>query len=165
MRAWATMLLALLSLPVTAADVTREVPDQFLGDWCTVPLSDEEDTGESDIRIGKSEITYYQSVGKILAAAAEGDELALIVQVTATGDTRLVTHEFELSSSGDKLTSLRPDGQLHVRRRCGASLGTPGELTDQAQHPESPVLPFGLTICSSRALGRQRNREVNGCTT
>lgn len=125
MRVWTAMLLALLAHPVTAADPSREVPDQFLGDWCTEPLPHEEDTGESDIRIGRSEIAYYQGVGKILAAAASGDELALIVQLTEAGDGRLATHEFELSSSGDKLTSTRPDGRLLIRGRCGASPGAP----------------------------------------
>ena len=124
MRTWKAMLLALLTLPASAADLTREVPDQFLGDWCTEPQQHEEDTGESDIRIGKSDIGYYQSTAKILAAAASGDELALIVQLTVDGDTRLATHEFELSSRDDKLTSLRPNGQLVIRRRC-APPGTP----------------------------------------
>ena len=124
MRAWTAMFLALLALPVSAADLTREVPDQFLGDWCTESQQLGEDTGESDIRIGKSEIAYYQSAAKILAAAASGDELALIVQLTGDGDTRLATHEFELSSRGDKLTSLRPNGQLVTRRRC-VPPGTP----------------------------------------
>ena len=125
MRVWTAIFLALLALPATAADLTREVPDQFLGNWCTEPLPHEEDTGESDIQIGKSEIGYYQGVGKILAAAAAGNELALIVQLTAAGDTRLATHEFELSSSGDKLTSMRPDGQLLIRGRCSAAPGAP----------------------------------------
>ena len=125
MLVWTAILLALLSLPATAAALTRKVPSQFLGNWCTESSSPEEDTGESDIRIGKFEISYYQSVGKILAAAATGDKLALIVQVTVAGDTRLTTHEFEISSGGDKLTSFRPDGQLIVRGRCGGSPGTP----------------------------------------
>ena len=124
MRTWTAMFLALLALRASAGDLTREVPDQFLGDWCTEPQQREEDTGESDIRIGKSEIAYYQSAAKILAAAASGDELALIVQLTVDGDTRLATHEFELSSRGDKLTSLRSNGQLVIRRRC-APTGAP----------------------------------------
>ena len=125
MRAGTAIFLALLAFQVTAAEVTREVPDQFLGNWCTEPLPHEEDTGESDIQIGMSEIAYYQSVGEILAAAATGDELALIVQLTTAGETRLTTHEFELSSRGDKLTSMRPDGQLVVRGRCAASPDAP----------------------------------------
>ena len=125
MRAWAAMLLVLLTPPVASAELVREVPGRFLGNWCTEPMPHEESTGESDIRIGNSQIAYYQSSGKILAAAAVGDELALIVQVATSGDTRLVTHEFELSGNGEKLTSLRHDGQLLIRGRCGALPGTP----------------------------------------
>ena len=125
MRTWTAVLLVLQAFPVMAAEPIREVPEQFLGNWCTETAPHEESTGESDIRIGKSEIVYYQSSGKIFAAAAVGDELALIVQLTTTGTTRLVAHEFELSSNGAELTTLRHDGQLLVRRRCGASPGTP----------------------------------------
>lgn len=123
MRIWTALLLTLLATRVMAADVAREVPDQFVGNWCTQPMTPEEDTGESDIGIGRSEIAYYQSVGKIVAAAAVGDNLALIVQINLPGEVRLATHEFELSDNGSTLTSLRHYGRMLIRRRCGASPG------------------------------------------
>ena len=105
MRAQTIIFLALLSLPVTAADVSGKVPDKFLGDWCTEPASQEEDTGESDIRIGAREIGYYRESGKILAAAAAGDQLTLIVELQEDGRIWLDTHEFELSEDGKRITS------------------------------------------------------------
>lgn len=139
MRVWTAISLALLSLPSAATDPTREVPSQFLGAWCTEPSSEEENTGESDIRIGKSEIDYYQDTGEILAVAATRNELALIVQVTVAGDTGLTTHEFELSSNGDKLTALRPGGQLLVRGRCGTSPGGPPDQSSSAKPGRGPA--------------------------
>ena len=118
MRAHTIIFLALLSLPVAAADVSRKVPDKFLGDWCTEPAPQEEDTDESDIRIGPREISYYRESGKILAAAATGDQLALIIELKEDGRIWLDTHEFELSEHGRRITSLREDGQIRTRIRC-----------------------------------------------
>ncbi len=118
------ILLVLLSLPcppAVAAVVAREVPDQFLGDWCTQSLPDEEDAGESDIRISEHEISYYRDGGKILAAAAIGDQLTLIVQLQEDGRIWLDTHEFELSEDGKRLTTLRDDGKIRIRIRCQRS--------------------------------------------
>ena len=119
------LLLILLPFSAVAADVSRNVPDRFLGNWCTQPLPNEEDTGESDIRISAHEIGYYYVNGKILAAAAIGDQLALIVQLQDEGRTWLSTHELELSRSGKSLTELRDDGQLRTRVRCHSSAQPP----------------------------------------
>lgn len=120
MRVLAAIFLSVLMLPAAAEDVARAVPAQFQGDWCTEPLSDEEDTGESDIRIGPRQVVYYRDSGEILAVAATGDQLALIVLIMANGRPLLGTHEFELSTDGKRITSLRADGQLHTRVRCQA---------------------------------------------
>lgn len=118
MRIHTTIFLALLSLPVTAGDVSRKVPDKFLGDWCTEPVPQEEDAGESDIRIGSREIGYYRESGRIIAAAATDDQLILIVELKEDGRTWLDTHEFEISEDGKRITSLREDGQIRTRIRC-----------------------------------------------
>jgi len=125
MRVQTAILLILISLPASAADVLRDVPDQFLGDWCTQPQPDEEDTGESDIRIAAHEIGYYRDSAKILSAVAAGDQLALIVRLHEEGRTWLATHEFELSGDGKQLTSLLEDGQIRRRIKCHPSSTTP----------------------------------------
>jgi len=125
MQAWTAIFLALLTLPAGAADVTRTVPLQFQGDWCSKPIPHLEDPGESDIRIGAHRITYYQDTGDILAVAVAEDQLALIVRLTVAGRASLTTHKFELSADGNRLTSLRADGQLQERVRCRPSLAAP----------------------------------------
>ena len=118
MRAKTTILLLLLPLSVAAAEVSRNVPEKFLGHWCTESPPEEKEIGESDIQISAHEIGYYRDSGKILAAAAIGDQLTLIVQLQEDGRTWLSTHEFEISGDGKQITSLQDDGQLRVRTRC-----------------------------------------------
>ena len=125
MLAHAAILAGLLSLPAGAADVTREVPAKFLGDWCTEYSPGEEEAGESDLRITAHEVSYYQDSSRIIAPATVGNELALIVLLQKDGHVRLVTHELELSGDGGRLMSLRPDGQLHTRARCQPSAEGP----------------------------------------
>ncbi|WP_345294507.1 hypothetical protein [Luteimonas vadosa] len=117
----------------------------------------DEDAGESDIHIGKSEIGYYQSAGKILSAAADGDELALIVQLTVDGDTRLATHEFEIPGSGDTLLSLRPNGQLLIRKRCDPLPGTPSNKSFKPNPHQG-----GLSQAFGEACGEVALRMVMG---
>ena len=125
MRVQTALLLIFLYLPASAADVLRNVPDQFLGDWCTQPQAGDEDTGESDIRIAAHEVGYYRDSARILAAAAIGDQLTLIVQLQEEGRTWLATHEFELSEDGKQLTSLRDNGQIRRRIMCPPSPAPP----------------------------------------
>ena len=120
MQAKKALLLIALSFSATAADVSRHVPDKFLGDWCTQYLPGVEDTGESDIRLTNAEIGYYRDSGKILAAAAIGDQLTLIVELNGEG-RRLTTHEFELSEDGKTLSSAQENGQIHTRIKCQTS--------------------------------------------
>ncbi len=118
MLARTAIFLVLISVPAVAADVSRKVPDKFIGDWCTEPLPQEEDTGESDIRISQREIGYYRESGKILAAAAVGDQLTLIVELKVDNFTSLGTHEFEISEDGTRITTVREDGQIRTRVKC-----------------------------------------------
>jgi len=125
MHVGTALLLILLPFSSAAVGVSRSVPDKFLGNWCTQPFPNEEDAGESDIRISSHEIGYYRANGRILAAAATGDQLALIVQLQEEGRIWLSTHELELSNGGKSLTELRDDGQLRTRVRCNSSSQPP----------------------------------------
>ena len=118
MRIQIAILLLLLPLSTAAADVSRNVPARFLGQWCTQSPLEEKDVGESDISISAHEVSYYRDSGKILAAAAFGDQLTLIVQLEERGRIWLSTHDFEISRDGKQLTSRQDDGQLRIRTRC-----------------------------------------------
>ena len=118
MRFQAVTLLLLFSFSASAADVSRSVPAKFLGNWCTQAPPEEVEIGESDLEISAHEIGYYRDSGKILAAAAMGDQLTLIVQLHEEDRTWLATHEFEISTDGKRLTSLQEDGQIRIRIKC-----------------------------------------------
>ena len=115
------LLLALLSVPASGAEVSRHVPEKFFGNWCTQYLPGEEETGESDIRITADKIGYYRESGKTIAAAAIDDQLTLIVELKEDGRTWLTVHEFELSRDGKQLTSVQEDSDVHVRAKCQTS--------------------------------------------
>jgi len=100
------------------AEVVRTVPEKFIGDWCTTPKSDHEGTGESDITIGKNEIDYYMSSGKILAAAAVENQLALLVELDMGGDVRVATHLYDISHDGSRIDEELEDGTIRTREKC-----------------------------------------------
>lgn len=99
------------------------MPARFLGEWCTQPLAGDDAAGESDIGIGAHAIGYYRGSGRILSAAALGDQLTLIVQLHEDGRTWLATEAFELSVDGSRLTSPGDDGRIRIRIRVRCQPG------------------------------------------
>ena len=117
-RASTALLLFLATTVATSAEVRRKVPERFTGDWCSTIQSDPEETRESDITIGESEIVYYTASGKILAVAAVKDQLALIVELNIDGDIRVATHLYDISPDGKQIVEGLEDGTLRTRKRC-----------------------------------------------
>ena len=117
-RVSAALLLFLAFTPATPAEVVRKVPEKFIGDWCTTPQSDPEETGESDISISEKEIVYYMDSGKILAAAAVDDQLALIVEVDIDGDARIAAHQYDISADGQRIDEGLEGGVVRARKKC-----------------------------------------------
>jgi len=111
--------------PGVAPSVASAVPARFQGEWCTQPSAGDDDTGESGIAIAAHAIGYYRGRGRILLAAALGDQLALIVRLHEDGRTWLATEEFEISADGSRLTSPRADGRIRTRVRCQPSSQSP----------------------------------------
>lgn len=112
------LLLFLAFTPAMPAEVVRKVPEKFIGDWCTTSQSDPEETGESDISIGEKEIVYYMDSGKILSAAAVGDQLALLVEVDIDGDARIAAHQYYISADGQTIDEGLEGGTVRTRRKC-----------------------------------------------
>ena len=118
LRATTALLLLLATIPAASSEIVRTVPKKFIGDWCTTPESDKEETGESDITITKKEIGYYMGSGKILSAAAVNDQLALLVEVNIDGDVRVTTHQYDISHDGLQLDEGLEDGTIRTRKKC-----------------------------------------------
>ena len=117
-RVSTALLLFLAFVPAMSAEVVRKVPEKFIGDWCTTPQSDPEETGESDISISEKEIGYYMDSGKILAAAAVDGQLALLVEVDIDGDAHIAAHQYDISADGQTIDEGLEGGVVRTRRKC-----------------------------------------------
>jgi hypothetical protein len=102
-----------------AAELRDVIPEHFRGTWagswmhCTFG-------GESTLTIGERTVDSYESRGRVLSIATEGDtELGLLVEATGEGQTSLVAIKFTLSQ--DRQTLLFSVGGERIERtRCEA---------------------------------------------
>lgn len=120
MRTLSTALaLLLLSTTVTAAEVVKSVPDQFIGKW-NASLDDcGTDRNDSAIEIKRNEILFHESDGPIKAMVTDGrHEIAMIVELSGEGQTWLTTAQFKLSAGEDKLISTQLPEKEFMRYRC-----------------------------------------------
>jgi hypothetical protein len=105
---------------IHAAEVYSAVPTQFQARWAA---NDAEcargNLSGSRLTIAETEITRYESRGRILGIAVHEDRhLALIVEATGEGYTWLLTMLLELSDDGTTLTDWTAGPRGAVRIRC-----------------------------------------------
>lgn len=96
------------------------VPTAFQGEWQADPAHCGSALDDSRLRIGPDTMQYHESRGPVRAAVANGDELALIVELSGEGETWLKTEHFRLSPDRNALSSLDAGGTAFVRHRCGS---------------------------------------------
>lgn len=112
-------LLFLLSDPVVAGQVQKEVPRKFQGEW-NMKLSDcGTSLNDSVLYLQRSIIRYYESVGPVHATVTKGFELALIAELSGEGETRVHAAQYRLSRDGRTLTDMSGTPALK-RYRCPA---------------------------------------------
>lgn len=125
MRSVIALSLLLLSPPLTASEVVTAVPAQFLGNWGSSPgcVADPDDLS---LRIGRNQITYYESSGPLKAIVVRGrNEIALIAELSGEGETWLATARFKVSPDGGRLIdSTTVPGRETVRYRCPTRTST-----------------------------------------
>lgn len=106
-----------------AAEVHSAVPTRFQGRWAeNAAECARGNLATSRLTIAETEITAYESRGRILGIAVHEDlHLALIFEATGEGYTSLVTALFELSADGTTLTDWTggPGPRRAVLIRCG----------------------------------------------
>lgn len=108
---------ALIASATTAAELRDVIPEHFRGTWagswmhCTFG-------GESTLTIGERTADFYESRGRVLSIAAEGDnQLALLIEATGEGQTWLVAIKFIVSD--DHQTLSHSVGSERIERtRC-----------------------------------------------
>lgn len=99
-------------------DAERVIPERFRGRWaasaavCGVP-------GESVLEIHETRVDFYESRGRVLAAATrDSSELALLLEATGEGQAWIMTWQVALTPDGDTLVD-RTGGPVRTRRiRC-----------------------------------------------
>ncbi len=98
------------------------IPDRFIGEWTGNPESCGLGTDDMQIRIGRSQITFWESEGPVLAAVVRGNHLAIIAELSGEGETWLKTAQFEITADGNTLTdSLSVPGEEILRHKCVGS--------------------------------------------
>jgi hypothetical protein len=93
----------LIGSSVGAAELRDVIPEHFRGAWagswmhCTFG-------GESTLTIGERTVDFYESRGRVLSIATEGDtELGLLIEATGEGQTWLTAIKFTLSEDHQTL--------------------------------------------------------------
>jgi len=110
---------ALLSSPTIAADVVKQVPGQFLGEWNSNLKDCGKHSDDSTLEIHPTSITLYESGGPLKAIVVNGKfEIAMIAELSGEGETWLTTLQFQLSADKKKLTATKVPGTEVVRYRC-----------------------------------------------
>jgi hypothetical protein len=111
--------LLLIGGAAAAAELRDSIPESFRGTWagswmhCTFG-------GESSLTIGEHTVDFYESRGRVLAIATEGDtELALLVEAMDGGQTWLSALQFKMSDDRQTL-AITIGGQRIERSRCEA---------------------------------------------
>jgi hypothetical protein len=102
-----------------AAELRDVIPEHFRGAWagswmhCTFG-------GESTLTIGERTVDFYESRGRVLSIATEGDtELGLLIEATGEGQTWLTAIKFTVSE--DHQTLFFSVGSERIERiRCEA---------------------------------------------
>lgn len=80
--------------------------------------------GESVLTIHETAIDFYESRGRVLAIATHGGtELALLIEASGEGQTRLEAEQFRLSEDRQTLTDVTGRRQGLVRYRCSTPNG------------------------------------------
>jgi hypothetical protein len=102
-----------------AAELRDSIPESFRGTWagswmhCSLG-------GESSLTIGEHTVDFYESRGRVLAIATEGDtDLALLVEASGEGQTWLSALQFKMSDDRQTLW-ITVGGQRIERSRCEA---------------------------------------------
>lgn len=120
MRLATAFAVLLTSTSVGASSDTPRVPEQYIGQWAGRPESCGSDADDLTLRLSKDRIAYWESEGPILASVSRGArDLALIIELSGEGETRLATAKFELSADGQQLVdSTTIPGESVVRHKC-----------------------------------------------
>jgi hypothetical protein len=100
------------------AETRQTIPEQFRGKWartaahCTWG-------GESTLTIGEMTVDGYESRGRVLAVAVDGEtELAVLVEASGEGQVWLGALQFRLTDEGNTLTDVTGRRQIMTRTRC-----------------------------------------------
>lgn len=111
---------ALLLIGVAeAAETHNTIPVRFRGTWASSAAHCVAPGAESRLTIRESTIDFYESRGRVLAIATDGDaHLALLVESSGEGMTWLGAREFELSGNHQTLTDVTGRRRGLARHRC-----------------------------------------------
>jgi hypothetical protein len=120
-RCWVLRLLmaaVLLTASATrAAEIHDAIPERFRGTWasswmhCTFG-------GESKLAIGEHTVDFYESRGRVLAIATQGEaELGVLIEASGEGQTWLSALQFRLSEDQQTLSVFTGDRRID-RTRC-----------------------------------------------
>jgi hypothetical protein len=103
-----------------AAETHTTIPAQFLGAWassaakCSSP-----DTDDLRMRITPDSMSFWESDGRVLSVATEGElELAVLVELSGEGERWLEALQFRLSPDRKTLTNVTGRRTVAVRVRC-----------------------------------------------
>jgi hypothetical protein len=100
-----------------AAEIQDAIPEQFRGTWtsswmhCTFG-------GESTLTIREHTVDFYESRGRVLAIATQGEtELGVLIEASGEGQTWLSALQFRLSEDRQTLSIFMGDRRVD-RTRC-----------------------------------------------
>lgn len=126
MYQWLIAFVLLFTVPALAAETRGTIPEQFRGTWAATAAHCAAVGAESKLSIHKTGIDFYESRGRLLAIAVDGEtELALLIELSGEGDTWLEAMRFTLSEDHHTLTDVTGRRRGSVRVRCRANAVEP----------------------------------------
>ena len=115
----AILLSLLIAGTAHSAEVNETVPDQFQGTWAGSVAECSARAAESRFVLSEKRIAFWESQGPVLAVASDRElELALIVELSAEGQTWLETRQFRLSVDRNTLSDVTGHQLPVTRVRC-----------------------------------------------
>ncbi len=109
----------LATMSAQAAQIGKEMPSKFIGEWQEQLSSCGKHESDSVLRIKKNSISFYEAGGPVknIRITGSGDLSADAVLSTEQGPSKIKIH-YQLSQDGKTLTDLSFPPEKTVRKRC-----------------------------------------------